>query len=167
MPSELCSLNLTQEKYQKVMNLMINTVKHTKDVCTKLANEKCVSKKDLCDAVGTGSIHILNKLQEMSSMSELKKIIRKNAMFIEPVEKAFGLKWKNVKVDPKTEIPDYGLTQSTFQYVPILKTLNALFCNDDFRANYIKYNLHEKHKCEKNVYKLLLWFCLSVEKDLL
>lgn len=101
----------------------------------------------------TGSEFILNKIKEINTVTKLKKFVRKSPLFVEPIEKSIGLKWINPQVDPNTKLPDHALTQSTFQYAPILKTLQSLFENEEFKNRYVKYNKHEKHKCVNGVYK--------------
>lgn len=153
LPSELCSLNLTQNNFKKAMELIVQIVEHTTHLSKKLVQRNCDTSKQACENIDSSSDYILKKIKTMNTTTKLKNIIRKNPLFVEPTEKAIGLKWKNAKVDPLTQIPDHGLIQSTFQYVSILKTLEALFKNDIFRELYIKYNKHEKHKCVSGIYK--------------
>lgn len=153
LPAELSSLNLTEEKYKQTINLIKNVVEQTRNVCLNLAKKKLVSSEITRETIESGSNHTLRKLSEIDSALKLKKNIEKHPLFVKPIEKAIGLKWKNAKVDSQTQVPDHGLVQTTFQYVPILQTLNAVFQNDYFRDSYLKYNLHQKHKCEKGVYK--------------
>ncbi|XP_031639264.1 uncharacterized protein LOC116351315 [Contarinia nasturtii] len=129
------------------MEMIINIVEHTKQLSIKLVQNNCNGNNDIFENIKKGTGHVLDKLNEIKNMKRLKKNIRKNPLFVEPVEKSIGLKWKNAKIDPETEIPDHGLIQSTFQYVPILETLRSVLANKDFYEAYVKYNLHQKHKC--------------------
>lgn len=153
LAAQVSSLNLTEEKYKQTINIIKNVVEQSKSVCSNLAEKSGVSEEKIDQSIVSGSNYVLKKLNEIDSASKLKKTFEKNPFFVKPIEKAIGLKWKNAKVDQQTQVPDYGLIQSTFQYVPILQTLNALFTNNPFREMYFKYNLHDKHRCEKGVYK--------------
>lgn len=165
LPSELCTLNLTKVNYERAMGLIINIVEHTKELSLKLVQKNCKeSISGICKNIEKGANHILNKLNEIKTTKKLKKTIRKNPLFVEPVPKSIGLKWKTAKVDPDTNIPDHGLVQSTFQYVPILETLKSLFSNKDFYEAYIRYNLHDKHKCDPSIYEDFC--CGSIHKSI-
>lgn len=153
IPSKLCSLNLTQENYKASIDLIGDIVKQTKDICKKLVQKKCDSTENVCENIDSGCDHILSKLEQINTAAKLKNTIRKSHLFVAPVTKSIGFKWKNPTVDAATNIPDHGLTQSTFQYVPITETLKTLFADKDFTEQYVKYNLHEKHKCKSGVYE--------------
>lgn len=81
------------------------------------------------------------------------------------IEKSIGLKWKTAKLDPQTNIADHGLAQPTFEYIPILESLESAFKNKDFEEMYIKYN-NEKHVCEVGVYKDFCCGSLYKSKDI-
>lgn len=149
LPSELFSLSLSTGKYANMIKIIEKILNQTKNVCMLLCG-----KNDRCSTnLETGNKFILNKLKEVSTLRKLKKQIESKPLFVEPEETAVGLKWKKPKVNKQTNIPDHKLVQATFQYVPILKTLNALFSDEVFRSYYIKYNQDEKHKCKEGVYR--------------
>lgn len=164
LPSKLLSLSLTQKNYKHVMDLLIETVKYSNQLSKELVRKNCNASDDVFENIDCVHEKIHNKLCDLNTHYKLKKDIKKNPFYVEPVEKAIGLKWKNAKVNPKTNIPDHGLTQSTFMYVPILRTLKSLFKDKDFEERYIRYNRHEKHKCEPGVYKDFC--CGSVAKSI-
>lgn len=151
--SNLLSLNLTEKNYENVLNLLIETLKYSNKLTKDLVHKNCKATEDVFENIDCVHKKIRNKLCDLNTHYKLKKDIRKSPYYVEPVEKAIGLKWKNAKVDPQTNIPDYGLKQSTFMYVPILNTLESLFKDKDFEELYIRYNRHEKHKCQPGVYK--------------
>lgn len=74
LPSELCSLSLTEEKYKKALGLMVNIVEHTKNLCIKLVQQNCNANKNVCENIESGAGHIVKKLQEVNNMNKLKKI---------------------------------------------------------------------------------------------
>lgn len=153
LPNELRSLNLTQTNYKKTISLFTETVNHTRLVCNELIEKNCDTSESMRENVDIGSEHILSKLKEINTIAKLKKTIHTNPLFVAPVDKSIGLKWKNAKVNSLTQILDHGVVDATFQYVPILKTLSSLFEHKQFFEKYVKYNQHEKRKCENTVHK--------------
>lgn len=140
--NELFSLSLSTEKYAKMIKIIEKILNQTKNVCLLL----CGKNDHYSTNLETGNEFILNKLKEVNTLGKLKKRIESKPLFVEPEETAVGLKWKKPKINKQTNIPDHKLVQATFQYVPILKTLNALFSDEAFRDYYIKYNQDEKHE---------------------
>lgn len=166
LPIELISLNLTEKNYEKVMNLFIGMMEYSKQICSKLVLSKCKASENAIENIELGSNHILNDLKKIDTAGKLKKVIEKNPRFVAPIEKSIGLKWKNPKISTQTNIPDHGLTQSTFQYVPITNTIKMLFSNQAFVEQYIKYNRHEKHKCVPGIYKDICCGSVQQSKDI-
>lgn len=70
---------------------------------------------------------------------------------------AIGLKWHS-KPNLETNLTDHTFDQSTFQYIPILKTLECLFNDPIFKNEYMEYNLNGTHVCVDGVYER---FCCS------
>lgn len=166
LPSELRSLNLTQTNYKKSIDLVINIVEETQQICSKLVKKNCAVSENIEKTIGCGFEHVLSKLKEIDNADKLKKVIHSKPTFVEPIAKSIGLKWKNAKVNPETQLPDHGLVQSTFYYVPILESLKSAFENTPFYEKYKKYNLHEKHKCVNGVYEDFCCGSVSKSKDI-
>lgn len=76
---------------------------------------------------------------------------RQNALFVEPKEVTLALKWQT-KVKTDSDLPNHRLIPSTCQFVSIRETLRAIFSQPDFQMMYTKYNLEEKHRCERGIY---------------
>lgn len=74
------------------MDLIVNTVEHTKQISTKLVQKNC-NVSNVCKNIEEGT-----KLREYKTSKRLKKTIRKNPLFVEPEEKSTGLKWKSAKI---------------------------------------------------------------------
>lgn len=153
LSSELISLSLTQKNYKNMIKLFINVLHHSKQLCKKLLEKNCNTNKNVFQCIDRSFEYIHKTINEIDSHSKLIKKIKSDPHFVEPIEKSIGLKWKAAKVDPQTNIPDHGLTQPTFQFVSILKTLESVFKNKDFENMYIKYNRQEKHICENGIYQ--------------
>lgn len=111
-----------------------------------LANEATVN------VIKSTSEHVLSLLRAKDSALRRVNALRKDEIFVEPKEVTINSKWKT-KVHTDSDLPTHKMIPSTAQYVPISQTLNALFLREEFKSMYKKYNLEQKHKCEKNVYK--------------
>lgn len=106
----------------------------------------------------------MNKIRKLNSSYKREKACQEEQLFVPSEEKAIGMKWKS-KPDPKADIARHTLTQSTFQYVPILSTLRSLFSQKEFRDMYFEYNtshICSPHKFERfcccKVYQTSIFF---------
>lgn len=71
-----------------------------------------------------------------------------SSIYVEPEEKAIGLQWKS-NYDIRSDSAHHILEQNTFHYVPILKTLRALFSQPEFKNAY----MNNEHVCTTNVFE--------------
>lgn len=101
--------------------------------------------------------YVSSKICALKSSYKRKKQLQIHKNYVEPIEMAVGQKWKT-KHDLQSHLPDYTLAQTTFQYIPILKTLQSLFSQDEFKQIYFQYNSNESHVCADGVYER---FCCS------
>lgn len=146
LPASLISLDLSTKKYAEVIKILKNIIVQTKNVCLKLSNANQ-------ESLETGTNFVLEKLNKIDTLRKLKEEARTSPFYVEPEEIAIGLKWQKPKMNPETNIPSHKISQATYQYVPVIKTLNSIFSHDDFFRYYIKYNTELKHKCETGVYR--------------
>lgn len=75
----------------------------------------------------------------------------KSPKFVEPEEKSTGYKFKRV-YDEKVYCFVSKTVQTTFQHIPISKTLTALFSDPEFENFYINFNTNKDHICGDGVY---------------
>lgn len=149
LPADLFSLDLPTEKYEKFMKIITNVAEQTTKLCSNLIgeNEKCAEN------LKTGTEFVLNKLKAVDTPRKLEKEIQSNPFYVPPQDVSIGLKWSKPKVNKETNIPDHKMTQASFPYISIIKTLNVAFSDENFQRYYIKYNTEEKHKCQKGIYR--------------
>lgn len=146
LPAALISLDLSTKKYAEVIKIIQNIIVQTKNVCLKLNDTNQ-------ESVEAGTNFVLDKLNKINTLRKLKKETSTSPYYVEPEEVAIGLKWQKPKVNPDTNIPNHQISQATFQYISVIKTLKAIFSDDDFLRYYIKYNSELKHKCETGIYR--------------
>lgn len=144
LPTELMSLGLTQDKYSKMIKIIVAIVEHSSCIGVKLSGN---------DDSTAAAKYILAKLEQISSLPKLKNKISKHPLFVAPKETAVGLKWKKPKMNVETNIPNHSLTNATFPYVSIKDTLNKIFSSEEMQNYYIDYNTKKKHKCVDGIYQ--------------
>lgn len=139
---EIQSIGITNQERDKVYNLMEQLViQHKNLLLSDNSNVNDDSTSYVCEQIQKFKTHKL-RLSQM----------RKSKFFVEPETKNIGLKWKTTTV-PDQEIPDHTLVAATYQYIPVLKTLQSLFADPKFREEYETYNKSGKHKCQDGVYE--------------
>lgn len=144
----------TQKQADAVFNLCEIFAQKQMNLCKMLLQEKFTDGdlKKIQIVINATSFHVSKKLQDHQTQYKRLKLLRKNPFYLEPETKVIGLKWKT-KTGVDQRIPDHTLVQSTFEYVPILKSLKMLFSNQKFHDQYFNYNQQMKHKCEPNFYQ--------------
>lgn len=157
MVDDFYSLNVTQSDNVKIIKMFKDLISETKKLCDSLWQDKTKNNINrdsipFVDTFNQCTEYITDKLINIDTIYKQKKIRNENVFYVEPIEKPIGLKWKS-KLDPSTGIPDHKLTQTTFHYVSILKTLTTLFSQQNFKEMYIQYNLVDKHECLPGVYQ--------------
>lgn len=151
---DVASLDLKEVDYIKMMKLFGKLLQQNKNLCISLCEKTCSASTDrikCCELISSGTEYTISKLKALDSVYKQRKNQQQSSFFVEPIEKAIGLKWKTTN-NIETEIPNHVLVQSTFQYVSILETLNCLFSQPDFRNMYMDYNYRDKHKCSEGVF---------------
>lgn len=152
--ADIASLDLKEKDYVKVMSLFKNLLKQNQNLCLNLCEKTCNASteyKKCRELISSGTEYAADKLTALDSIYKQRKEQQQNLYFVEPEEKAIGLKWKST-INPETEIPNHNLAQPTYQYVPILSSLNCLFSQSEFRDMYMNYNYRDKHKCSEGVF---------------
>lgn len=71
--------------------------------------------------------------------------------FVEPEERSTGYKFKRV-YDESAKCCLLKTVQTTFQFIPITKTLTALFSDSSFENAYINFNTKKTHAGGENIY---------------
>lgn len=83
--------------------------------------------------------HMNVKFNQCASRYQRDKKRADDKFYVEPQEKAIGLKWKSV-IDSKNETPHHVLQQDTFMYIPVIDQLRAFFTDGSFYKTYCDYN---------------------------
>lgn len=156
--SDVMKLNVTHKVMDAIFALSEKLVQNVKKTtCDQILRNNQMSAVDIfkshCD-------YLSKKLHSVNSQPKRKALFKKNPNFIEPEEKRIGFHWE-MKRNPTTHEMLAEPTQSKFQYVPITKTLIALFDQPEFKDLYMSYNygnsstiqnVRSKHVCESGRY---------------
>lgn len=121
-------------------------------------NKKLSENSSTQHTVQKGEMYICTTIKKHNTIYKRNKTYIENQNYVEPEEVAIGIKWKS-NCKPNLEVAQYSLKQTTYQYVPIVKTLKSLFSSDDFKNMYFGSN----HKCVPEVFERFC--CANVFQD--
>lgn len=137
-------MGLSQKNSSKMFKLVSSLVDELTDTNIDLIND---SQNDYtAEHVITMCRDIISsEISVYETTYKFNKKISSSVSYVHPEERAVGTRVE-LKHDPNTKIAVPRTIQSTCQYIPIRESLNALFANDRFRYEYLKYYC-EKHTC--------------------
>lgn len=151
--SDVNQLNLNQKQNDNIIKSIKCLLENQSDLYkTIIENKFESSKSDLFQDISEANSHVQQKLGQISNAHMRKKHLQENPLYVPPHEKAIGLRWRD-KSEPCSQIPNYVIEQTTFQYVKIKETLLSLFKNPSFKKIYFEYNQNQKHTCVDGVYQ--------------
>lgn len=141
----------TEKQMNILFSLSAKLIESSQTLCLHLLKEKCDQQtiENVEPAIKKCFDYVQQKIDAYKTYKLRLREFKKNPRFVEPEEKMMGMKWKT-KTAPNRNIPDHTLVPTTFQSVPLLKTLNRLFMDDDFRNQYFTYN--KNRFCEPDVF---------------
>lgn len=106
--------------------------------------------------------HVCGIFRRHNTIWKRNKLLKESENYVEPAEKAIALKW-NTELNPDTNLPDHTITQATFHYVQIIKTLECLFSQANFKREYFGFNTSGTHVCQEGVYER--YCCAETHKN--
>lgn len=145
---EMVSMRLTESNQNKIVELSEKLIESQTNIILKLLENK---NEDHMETIKESSDYIVKKLKNVSTASKRLSEIRSNPQYVEPEEISLALKWRS-KTRADSDLTAHGLVPSTCQYVPISKTLTALFSQPEFESVYVNYNSTQTHQCKEGVY---------------
>lgn len=135
---KIAQMSLKHDDTDTMYSIMGELLKEKSKLVTNLSTNKENTAND------TATEYVIGKVKSVASRYLREKHMKQQTMYVAPIEKSIGMKWKRKK-DINSDLPDYKIVSTTFQYVPIEKTLQSLFLQDDFAKTYFEHN--ENHKC--------------------
>lgn len=108
-------------------------------------------KDDVVNVLFGTKSFVLNKLNEFDSQYKCRKIIQTSDSYVKPQKICIGTQLK-MKLDKKTNLNLPTQIRPTFEYIPILRTLQNIFAKNETKSLYFKYNSSLKHRCTSGTY---------------
>lgn len=139
------------------IKLFALTVEHTDKLYSLLSDfarqQLSLSIALLPDSVKSSEVIAVLQKATDSMIEEIRRVdtkYKRQKQCVAPEEMALGLKWAT-KPNPHIDVPIHIQTQTTFQYVPITKTLATIFQQDELKSMYLEYN-ENGHRCVPEIY---------------
>lgn len=151
---EIIKMGLPEKNITKIFNLCDSLMRASEKLRFNLINAKIDdtdTKNIVLNHLSTVNAHIENQIKANCTQFKRDKIQKNNILYVPPEGKSISLKWRT-KIHSDEALPDFKLVQSTFQYVPIVKTIQSLFSDENFKKVFFEYNAN-KHKCVPGIYK--------------
>lgn len=146
---ETISLGLNIKQIDGIFKLMKQLLAENYEA-SKVLLEKHPSKADRIIQEVFQYSHY--KLEDMDSITKRFNDMNFSSFNVEVDEVSSGYRWERT-IDKNTGNVISKTVQSTFQLVPISKTLKALFSYPQFEQFYMKFNENKVHICEEGVYR--------------
>lgn len=90
------------------------------------------------NAIDFAQNFVTQKLRQSNTAEKRQRQIETASSYVKPQEFALGTRWEMKRTKDGPTLPQ--LVESTYQYIPIIDTLRALFENQHFRKMYLEYN---------------------------
>lgn len=153
--TNISSMNTTIAQRDQFISLSIAEVNNLrKDVLLSENTNK------ICESIHN---HSIEQLRFIDSKYKRTKLLKMSDLYVDPVELSSGFDFV-MKTDKKTGETVRTSIQRTFQFIPILKSISALFSKREFEEMYIQYNTNGDHICKDGVYEQFC--CGDVYKSL-
>lgn len=143
----ILDLDITIAQRDQVVKLCIQMLSEVNNCCKSSLNDP--EMKKVCEDV---HVHATNHLRSIDSRFKREKIMKKSKLYVAPLAMSSGFEFVT-KIDDNSGQPIRTTVQRTFQYVSIIKTLTALFGDEEFEQMYVTFNASGDHQCQEGVYK--------------
>lgn len=136
--SQLNSMKLNKNDSTKIYQLSTSLIEEFSNVCYRLIDE--VEDPIAPKQILTMTKHLVQaEFSLFNTAYKVNKTINENEFYVHPEEKALGTRYEQ-KRDRQTKLIMPRVIQSTAFYVPIVRTIQSLFTNAEFRKIYFEYN---------------------------
>lgn len=147
---DVANMGLTRKNTEKVIKLCKDLTGQNKQLCESVLKRE--SNLGAQAVLTKTTDYIYQKLSNVENSCRLKIFMKSKQEYVAPIEKSIGLKWRTV-LSSESDLPDHRYVNTTFQFVPISKTLSAKFSDSDFKKTFLEYNKNYKHECKDSVYR--------------
>lgn len=158
--SDIMLMHTTEKNVDKIFCAFIELVKNYAELIKNMLPENV--KKELESVFVSGTEFAIDKFKSRNTARKRNSLLESNEYYVKPENHAIGMAWQ-AKNKIGCEIPDHKLTQTVYQYVPIISTIQSLFNNDEFLKSYFEFNENKKHVCNDESYEDFC--CASIFKE--
>lgn len=152
----IIDLNLSEKNTNSIFRSCGSLVNNLKHLTVRMLNDD--NQMTPSHIIESSTNLFLDQLAKRNSTFKRNNHLSASSFFVSPEEIAIGTRWELKKVidhqGDKNSIEQ--IIQNTYQYVSLVKTIESLFKNEEFRNCYFQNNTILDHKCESGRYK---YFC--------
>lgn len=148
---EIISMKLNTKTTTKIFQLSSKLIDETSDINIELLSDLGDETETIVKQINLTKDMIHSEFSLYNNRYKFNKQLGLMSSYVHPEERAVGTRY-DMKLDRNEKIAIPRLIQSTCQFIPITKTLQALFQNEEFRYVYFQYN-SERHTCTEGQYK--------------
>lgn len=148
---KITDMRLTDKNTNTIVELSEQLIESHTNMILKLVENDKLTNEETVKTIKETSQHINKELKKVSTASKRLIEFRNNPLYVKPEENTLQLKWRS-KALKDSDLPCHSLVPSTCQFVPISKTLKAIFSQQEYQSVFTKYNSQEKHQCKNGVY---------------
>lgn len=152
---QISLMQLEHEKengFYKILKELFEVSKHAclSELENVISSNDQVIQTKVRDTINAHYEYVFEKISANATRYKRKKQLEKNPLFVQPQEKAVGIKWVS-NTAPSSDLSDWNKRQTTCQFVSMIKTIQSLFACNQFSEMYFNFN-RNKHKCTEGVF---------------
>lgn len=136
---QIDSLHLKQSQTNSIYSLLLKIVEVSSKLLQNICDQENWDKTILF--IKKAEDYTRKEISKFSTSYKRNTFCENSPRYVRPVERAIGFQWKS-RFDLSSNSPRHTFKQNTFQYIPILETLESLCANKDF-LNACKNNGHK------------------------
>lgn len=162
--NEIIKLQLKEKEIDVIYMLNHELVDKIKILNDRLMRDNINTGLEFSQIINTTTDVVHRNFSKYSSKYKRNKIYEQNENYVAPDELAMGAHW-DMAFEKSLNVAVPKLIQSRFEYIPITKSLENLFKDEQFCTMYLQYNDNRRnHKCDNE--KFVDFCCGSIYKNL-
>lgn len=135
---KISNMNLNYNQINQCFEIMQGLIQASEKICISRLSQGSEASASAESVIKTTMIYIQGKISEYDTQHKRRERYRSQENFVEPRTIKLGLAEDN--------------TEETYEYVPLLDTLQCLFRDSNFKNAYLKYNSETEHHCVAGIY---------------
>lgn len=141
--AKIVKMNITTAQKDQILKMNCEMLTEIHNFQKGIIAKYPKDASEICEEIYANS---KANLSSIGSQYKRNQIMKKSQKYVEPVELSSGFKFSLV-TDNISGRSVRSTVQCTFQFVSLLKTLTALFSDDNFEKLYFDFNRSSDHNC--------------------